>query len=122
MAKAHEPAPKLACTIDARTLRDAVAKAFRGCAKKSTIPVHEMLRLTAANKHLVIDGTDSNIAVRVECGNVDVSTPGGVCLPGHTLLDIAKSMPDGRVSSAASDVYKRQRGLCARSSTPTTSR
>lgn len=62
--------------------------------RRNTIPILSNVLLTAGGSSLTFIATDLDIEVS-EDAQADVSAPGQVTAPAHTLYDIARKLPDG---------------------------
>jgi DNA polymerase-3 subunit beta len=62
--------------------------------RRTTIPILSNMLLEASDGRLNLTATDLDLAV-VESVEADVSTPGAITTPAHTLYDIVRKLPDG---------------------------
>ena len=62
--------------------------------RRNTIPILSNVLLTATDGGLKLTATDLDIEI-VEGAHAEVSTPGEITAPAHTLYDIARKLPDG---------------------------
>ncbi len=68
--------------------------------RRNTIPILSNVLMTAENGTVSFVATDLDIEVS-EQANADVSVPGDMTAPAHTLYDIARKLPDGAEVSLA---------------------
>ena len=62
--------------------------------RRNTIPILGNVLLTASDAGLRLAATDLDLEIR-ERAHADVSSPGEITAPAHTLYDIARKLPDG---------------------------
>ena len=73
--------------------------------RRNTIPILSNVLMTGTDSGLKMTATDLDIEI-VESAHADVSTPGEITAPAHTLYDIARKLPDGakvRIEKTAGD-------------------
>jgi len=62
--------------------------------RRNTIPILSNVLMSAEDGQLTLVATDLDIEVS-EGTQADISAPGQVTAPAHTLYDIARKLPDG---------------------------
>ena len=73
--------------------------------RKQTMPVLANLLLAAKGGQLSVTGTDLEVEL-VAAGEVKVTQPGEITVPGRKLLDIAKALPEGSAITVTMDGEK----------------
>jgi DNA polymerase III subunit beta len=73
--------------------------------RKQTMPVLANLLLAAKGGRLSVTGTDLEVEL-VAAGEVKVTQPGEITVPGRKLLDIAKALPEGSAITVTMDGEK----------------
>lgn len=72
-------------------LSEAVLKVVKACASKTTIPVLECIKISAANNKLILTATDSEISIQKSI-DAEVLEDGEVCVPGKYFSDFIKKL------------------------------
>jgi DNA polymerase-3 subunit beta len=73
--------------------------------RKQTMPVLANLLLAAKGSQLAVTGTDLEVEL-VAAGEVKVTQPGEITVPGRKLLDIVKALPEGSAVTVTMDGEK----------------
>ncbi|WP_409432477.1 DNA polymerase III subunit beta [Litorimonas sp. RW-G-Af-16] len=81
-------------SIERSTLLKALGHVQNVVERRNTIPILSNVLLTADDRGLTLVATDLDIEVS-EGTQADISAPGQVTAPAHTLYDIARKLPDG---------------------------
>ena len=81
-------------SIERSTLLKALGHVQNVVERRNTIPILSNVLLSAEDGQLTLVATDLDIEVS-ETAAADISAPGQVTAPAHTLYDIARKLPDG---------------------------
>ncbi len=68
--------------------------------RRNTIPILSNVLMSADSGRVNFTATDLDIEI-TEGADANVTAPGDVTAPAHTLYDIARKLPDGAVVSLA---------------------
>lgn len=94
---------KLIC--DGLTLSEAVSKASKACAVRTTAPIMECIKITAVNDEVTFLATDGELSIRKTI-RAEVLEEGEVCVPGKLFADFT-----GKLSGEEVTVLTQERGL-----------
>ncbi len=81
-------------SIERSTLLKALGHVQNVVERRNTIPILSNVLMSAEDGQLTLVATDLDIEVS-ETTEADISAPGQVTAPAHTLYDIARKLPDG---------------------------
>ena len=81
-------------SIERNALLKALGHVQNVVERRNTIPILSNVLMSAEDGHLSLVATDLDIEVS-EATQADISAPGQVTAPAHTLYDIARKLPDG---------------------------
>ena len=81
-------------SIERNALLKALGHVQNVVERRNTIPILSNVLMSAEDGQLSLVATDLDIEVS-EAAEADVSAPGQVTAPAHTLYDIARKLPDG---------------------------
>lgn len=62
--------------------------------RRNTIPILSNVQIEATNGSLALTATDLDLAI-VEHAEAQISEPGAITVPAHTMFDIVRKLPDG---------------------------
>src|ERR687885_2008604 len=67
--------------------------------KKNTIPALSNILIESVGENtLRLTGTDLDVTIRCETGEVDIKVPGSMCVQARKLFDISRLLPDAQVN------------------------
>ncbi len=78
---------------DGLTLSDAVVKASKACAVRTTMPVMECIKLSAGNDVVTLLATDGELTIRNQI-SAEVFKEGEICVPGKLFADFIGKLTD----------------------------
>lgn len=90
-------------TLERASLLAAIARAVRAVERRNTIPILANVLLRAEGDTATIIATDLDIQISVVIDGAKVDAPGETTLPGHTLHDIVRKLPEGAQVSIEDD-------------------
>jgi len=82
-------------TLERASLLKALGRAVRAVERRNTIPILANVLLRAEGDTATIIATDLDIQISVTIDGAKVDAPGETTLPGHTLHEIVRKLPDG---------------------------
>lgn len=72
--------------------------------KKNTIPVLSNILIESVGENTIrMTGTDLDVTIRCDMDAEDISTPGSICVQARKLFEIARLLPDSKVTFKKED-------------------
>jgi len=94
MATEEEPGAPMKLAIERATLIKALAHVQSVVERRTTIPILSNVKIEAEAGGVGLTATDMDLLV-VERTDAEVSQPGAVTAPAHTLYDVVRKLPEG---------------------------
>ncbi len=86
-------ADRMKLTITRKNLQEAMTSAAATIPTKTTLPVLSNVLIQGEDDTVAISGTDLDVSIRVKV-SADVIEPGSITVPGRTLQDLIRELPD----------------------------
>lgn len=83
-------------------LSEAVLKVIKACASRTTVPVLECIKISAANDSVTLTATDGEISIQKKI-KAEVMEEGSVCVPGKYFCDFIKKLINVQITLYCAD-------------------